>query len=235
MRFHFHSIIIIIFITGSRLKCFYDFKTLLLSATMEQCRFDTMCWRPLCSYVHACGHKRARRWAELWSFLAMQEEDAEHIVEVQPQIAAKILEVAETIPRAPGACSFAAAEYGSSGPEKSVGEARLLEIAKHNTTAAITTVVILLMSAKPGLLGLQSTAPGRKSQSLPMKLGLLGLRTTVPRPLSKNPPMKLGVLGWRRTAPRQNPNSQCPRVLMFRSKWHDQCCRNSSLKIFWRI
>ena len=51
-----------------------------VSPVVNPCRYGSSCWRPLCSHVHA--HKRARRRAELWSFLARHEEDAEHIVDV---------------------------------------------------------------------------------------------------------------------------------------------------------
>ena len=68
------------------------------SSLMDPCRYGAACWRPLCPYVHVCSRTRARRWTELWSFLALQEEAVEeHIVDVPgPQIAAKIPEVVET-------------------------------------------------------------------------------------------------------------------------------------------
>ena len=40
---------------------------------MDQCRYGSSCWRPLCPYVHAS--RRARRWAELWTLFASQEEE----------------------------------------------------------------------------------------------------------------------------------------------------------------
>ena len=35
------------------------------------------CWRPLCSYAHACHGRRARHWVELWTLLAEQEEQVQ--------------------------------------------------------------------------------------------------------------------------------------------------------------
>ena len=65
---------------------------------MDPCRYGAACLRPLCPYVHVCSRTRACRWAELWSFLALQEEAVEEdIVDVPgPQIAAKIPQVVET-------------------------------------------------------------------------------------------------------------------------------------------
>ena len=56
--------------------------------SMETCRFDTGCWRPLCPYGHS-GRGRAARWAALWSLLAKQEveDDFEVVVSVPPVVA----------------------------------------------------------------------------------------------------------------------------------------------------
>ena len=52
--------------------------------SMEPCRFDTGCWRPLFPYGHS-GRGRAARWAALWSLLAKQEvEDDLEVVKVIP-------------------------------------------------------------------------------------------------------------------------------------------------------
>ena len=73
---------------------------------MEDCRFGTMCWRLLCTNVHACGRKRARWWAELWSF-AMQEDAAEHIVDVPvPKIHEELVDIAQIIPQERICCMF---------------------------------------------------------------------------------------------------------------------------------
>ena len=65
-------------------RCVLRF-ALLVPLSMEPCRFDMACWRPLCPFSHS-GPSRAARWAAVWSFLADQEE---HIVDVPgPQIAA---------------------------------------------------------------------------------------------------------------------------------------------------
>ena len=48
--------------------------------SMDSCRYGAACWRPLCHYVHA--GRRARRWAEVWLLLAMQEEEEEEDLEV---------------------------------------------------------------------------------------------------------------------------------------------------------
>ena len=51
--------------------------------SMEPCRFDTGCWRPLCPYGHS-GRGHAARWAALWSLFAKQEEDDLEVVKVIP-------------------------------------------------------------------------------------------------------------------------------------------------------
>ena len=41
------------------------------------CRYGGSCWRPLCPYVHASGRTRARKWAELWAWIAAKEDEAD--------------------------------------------------------------------------------------------------------------------------------------------------------------
>ena len=41
------------------------------------CRYGSSCWRPLCPYVHASGRTRARKWAELWAWIAAREDEAD--------------------------------------------------------------------------------------------------------------------------------------------------------------
>ena len=48
---------------------------------LNGCRYGGSCWRPLCPYVHASGRTRARKWAELWAWIAANEgeaDDAKH-------------------------------------------------------------------------------------------------------------------------------------------------------------
>ena len=33
------------------------------------------CWRPLCPFVHSAGNGRARKWAEIWTLLAEQDQE----------------------------------------------------------------------------------------------------------------------------------------------------------------
>ena len=49
---------------------------------MDVSRFGTACWRPLCPYAQSCGRTRARTWADMWLFLAM--EDREPLVRSTP-------------------------------------------------------------------------------------------------------------------------------------------------------
>ena len=48
------------------------------TVSIEPCRYDMGCWRPLCPYGHS-GRSRAARWAALWSLLAEQEAQAEDV------------------------------------------------------------------------------------------------------------------------------------------------------------
>ena len=66
----------------ARTLCVADVNVVDIS--MEPCRFDTGCWRPVCPYGHS-GRGRAARWAALWSLLAKQEvEDDLEVVKVIP-------------------------------------------------------------------------------------------------------------------------------------------------------
>ena len=40
---------------------------------LNDCRYGGSCWRPLCPYVHASSRTRARKWAELWAWIAANE------------------------------------------------------------------------------------------------------------------------------------------------------------------
>ena len=52
--------------------------------SMEPCRYDKGCWRPLCPDGHS-GRGRTARWAAVWSLLAKQEvEDDLEVVKVIP-------------------------------------------------------------------------------------------------------------------------------------------------------
>ena len=49
--------------------------------SVPYCRFAGSCWRPLCPYVHASSRTRARKWADLWAWIAANEgeaDDAKH-------------------------------------------------------------------------------------------------------------------------------------------------------------
>ena len=44
---------------------------------LNDCRYGGSCWRPLCPYVHASSRTRARKWAELWAWIAANEGETD--------------------------------------------------------------------------------------------------------------------------------------------------------------
>ena len=42
---------------------------------VNDCRYGSSCWLPLCPNVPACGRARARMWAEMWALLAAVEDE----------------------------------------------------------------------------------------------------------------------------------------------------------------
>ena len=117
---------------------------------METCRLGTVCWRPLCPYVHVCGCKRARRQADSWAILFMQDEtDEGHIVDVPvPQIHEELADSAQIIPQERIWCMFQEPRVTAKIlvvikiPElaESPGEVRSPGIAKLSATTAATVV-----------------------------------------------------------------------------------------------
>ena len=45
--------------------------------SVPYCRFGGSCWRPLSPYVHASSRTRARKWAELWAWIAANEGETD--------------------------------------------------------------------------------------------------------------------------------------------------------------
>ena len=168
---------------------------------MDPCWYGNCCWRPLCSYVHVCGCKRARWWAELWTWLASVEEaDAEHIVDVPgPQIEADDLPVPRVmkenleafevpqervieLAKSPESSGLRASATTAAAAVATTDWRIAQRMAKCSATTAATAVIqqskSLLALAMLALLKMQSTVPRlplQQSQSFLMlaKLSLL--------------------------------------------------------------
>ena len=54
-----------------------NYETRLNGQRLNGCRYGGSCWRPLCLYVRASGRTRARKWAELWAWIAAKEDEAD--------------------------------------------------------------------------------------------------------------------------------------------------------------
>ena len=52
-----------------------NYEMRLNSQRLNDCRYGGSCWRPLCPSVHASGRTRARKWAELWAWIAANEDE----------------------------------------------------------------------------------------------------------------------------------------------------------------
>ena len=108
---------------------------------MEPCRFDTGCWRPLCPYGHS--GRRAARWAALWAFLAMQEE--EEVFEGPENIPKKgiherIVEQTVDVPVPHVELATSSGEVDATSADvtaaaKPAGEARPPEFVEHSATS----------------------------------------------------------------------------------------------------
>ena len=54
-----------------------NYEMRLNSHRLNGCRYGGSCWRPLCPHVHASCRTRARKWAELWAWIAAKEDEAD--------------------------------------------------------------------------------------------------------------------------------------------------------------
>ena len=116
---------------SSSLLSGFRFKSL-FPLSMEPCRYDMGCWRPLCPFRHS-GRARAARWAVVWALIAQQEQSAELPV---PLVVEEILEVAEHI-----------------------HQERIFLVTDRMTRPVPSLQQSQSLLVKIGLLGLQSTVP----------------------------------------------------------------------------
>ena len=177
--------------------------------------------------VHACSCKRTRRWADLWSFLASQEEaDAEHIADVPvPQIHEELVDSAQIIPQkiswsrpSNSQSLLVKLDTASTAVANAVGEAQPLGFAKCNASTELELAKspgdtgsdqcrhsnqLESLWVKPGPLCPRSTVPRQnpnsQSRLVKVKLGLLGPEQMARPvpPFQQSMPMKLGLLGLR--------------------------------------
>ena len=149
----------------------------------DPCRYGSNRWRRLCPFVHVCGRTHAPKCAELFAWLtSVEDADEEHIADVPvPQIAAKILEVIETVFQESIWCMF----------EEPQVAAKIFEVIKVPQDAPVPHVELTRSLGEAGSSWPVETRP---APTLPQSQGLL---------------VKLGLLGKRSTAARQNPNSKC--------------------------